>query len=111
MFTADDKEALVRCTIQTNDLGFSINNISLHYTAKECLQPKGRTVTKFKNNMTGKDGDQNFLKRHPQLINGFAANIKKLRSATHATTMTCYINNMREVIEGILQNKYKKLEL
>jgi hypothetical protein len=51
--------------------------------------------------MPGKDWALNFLKTHPELTNRFATNIKKLRAAIDETTLTCYLNNLRKVIEGV----------
>jgi hypothetical protein len=64
-------------------------------------------VAEFKNSMPGKDWAQNFLKRRPELTNRFATNIKKQTAAIDATTLACYINNLREVTEEFLRKVFE----
>ena len=101
VFSAEEEERFVQCTLKMSNFGFPIDSFDLRHIVKDYLETKGRTVSQFKNNMPGTDWVRSFLKRHPELTNRFATNIKRVRAAIDEATLRDYINNLAKVIEGI----------
>jgi hypothetical protein len=97
-----EEVALINAAIKCSDWGFPLNLLDLRMLAKAYLDRCGRIVTKFKNNIPGKDWALSLLKRHKsEVAQRLASNINKCRSAVSRETLEIYFANLEQTLEGV----------
>lgn len=102
VFSCEEELSFVNCIKKCAEFGFPLDSFEVRMIAKSYLDSKGRRVKIFKNNVPGSEWVNSFLKRHPALTGArFAANIKRSRAAINKEILTEYIDNLKEVTEGV----------
>lgn len=102
VFSCEEELSFVNGITKCVEFGFSLDSFDLRMIAKSYLDSKGRNVKIFQNNVPGSEWVKLFLKRHPALTGArFAANIKRSRAAINNEILTEYIDNLKEVTEGV----------
>ena len=66
------------------------------------LDRKRVRVERFQDNVLGHEFVIHFKKRHPELTERFAGNIKRSRTKINPETVNEYFDNLESVLEGIL---------
>lgn len=101
VFTRDEEESFVSHVVTLSEFGFPINLNELRYIVAAYLTKKGRIVKQFKINIPGYEWARSFLMSHPILTERFAANIKKARASVTQEVLSKYIDNLKEVVNGV----------
>lgn len=101
IFSKAEEESFSAHIIKLYEFGFPVDELDFRFVVKTYLMSEGLTINRFKNNLPGRNCTKLYLKRHPELTVGFAANIKKVRAGVSEETITDYIGNLRSVTEGV----------
>lgn len=102
VFSCEEELSIVIGITKCAEFGFPLDSFDLRMIAKSYLDSKGRKVKIFKNNVPGSEWVKSFWKRNPALDGArFTANIKRSRAAINKEILTEYIDNLKEVTEGV----------
>lgn len=101
VLTSDEETKIVAHILLTSKYGFPLDSFDLRKIVKTYLERKGVVIRKFHDNLPGPEWVRLFLKRHPELTQRFAANIKSVRAAVSPETINAYFDNLQQEIEGI----------
>lgn len=81
IFNEEEEKSFVAQILTLSEHCFPVTEEELILTVKSYLVGQGRTVTKFRNNLPGKDWVKRFISRHKELRETFANNIKRSPAA------------------------------
>lgn len=87
--------------ITCSKFGFPFDEFDLRCLLKCHLDRQGVTLQRFKNNMPGHDWFKGFIKRHPDLSERLASNIKKSRAKVSPDGINEYFDFLEKELEGI----------
>lgn len=98
IFTEAEESIFVKYTSRFEEFSFLLDSFDIRMIAKSYLDKCGRRVKTLKNIIPGSE----WLKRNPALTKSwFAVNIKRNHSEIAKELLTEYIENLKEVTEGI----------
>ncbi|KAJ8958362.1 hypothetical protein NQ314_006423 [Rhamnusium bicolor] len=101
VFSHEEERDFVCCIQHLSEFGFPVTEMELRHIIKTYLNQKGRKVSRFRDNLPGKDWVKSFLRRHKDLTARFASNIKRSRAALNETQMTEYINHLKQTLVDV----------
>lgn len=101
VLTVDEERKLKFHIIAASDFGFPIDSLDLRRIVKSYLDRKGVTIRKFTDNMPGSEWVRLFLKRHRDLTQRFASNIKVARATVTPEIINSYFDNLQREIVGV----------
>nr|CAH7761203.1 unnamed protein product [Callosobruchus chinensis] len=102
VFSGEEERAFIKSATLCAEWGFPLAILDLRYLAKNYLDRKGRTITKFRDNMPGKDWVYGLLKRYKNEISQkIATNIKRCRANVSRDTILQYFDNLRDTLKDI----------
>ena len=81
--------------------GFPLDGTDLRYLVKCYLDRKGVNERRFKNNLPTVEFVYHFKKRHSELTERFAGNIKRSRAKVSVERINEYFDNLSQELEGI----------
>ena len=95
-----DETMLVQGLLVSAEWGYPLHASDVKDVVQSFLNREGRVVRCFKNNRPGEDWIWNFMKRHPNLTNRFAENIKRSRAAVDERTTNEFFDNLTTTLDG-----------
>ena len=96
VFTKQEEDAIIRSVVICSDWGFPLCIENLQMVTKSFLDTQGRQVTRFKNNIPGRDWVYSLIKRHKaSLTQRLAANIKRARASVSPEVIRKYFENLQ----------------
>ena len=96
VFTKQEEDAIIRSVVICSDWGFPLCIEDLQMVTKSFLDRQGRQVTRFKNNIPGRDWVYSLIKRHKaSLTQRLAANIKRARASVSPEVIRKYFENLQ----------------
>ncbi|XP_039300054.1 jerky protein homolog-like [Nilaparvata lugens] len=95
----NDEQCLMDGLLVCAEWGYPLHAADVKDVVQSFLNREGRVVKRFKDNRPGEDWTWNFLKRHPQLTNRFAENIKRCRAAVDAEAVKSYFEHLDKTLE------------
>lgn len=100
---SEEEELVIVEKLETcAEWGYPIDKFTLRLFVKNYLERRGKTVSKFKNNLPGPEFAISFLKRHKnRLAVRMCQNIKRARAAVSRNIIMEYFENLRGEIEDI----------
>lgn len=98
---ATEENIFESCLLAIADYGFPLTNFELRLMIKFHLDRQNKSVLKFKNNMPGCEWARLFLKRHKQLSERLAGNIKRARAKVSPEIIEEYCSNLKTTLEGV----------
>lgn len=102
VFSENEEKAFISHASLCGEWGFPLTILDIRNLAKNYLDSKGRTITRFKENMPGKDWVYGLLERHKNEISQkLATNIKKCRANVSRETIVEYFENLRETLNDV----------
>ena len=81
--------------------GFPLDGSDPRNLVKDYLDRKRVRVERFQDNLPGHEFAIHFKKRHPELTERFAGNIKRSGAKINQETVNEYFKNLESVLEGI----------
>lgn len=101
VLTVEEEKLIVNRLQICGDWGYPIDPVTLRLLVKEFLDRQGK-VTKFKNNLPGRDFVYGFLKRHSKSLSArMCQNIKRARAAVNADTVNAYFNELERELKDV----------
>lgn len=101
VLTVDEERKLKFHIIAVSYFGFPIDALDLRKIVKTYLDRKGVTIRKFRDNLPGSEWVRLFLKRHPDLTQRFASNIKVARATVSPEMINTFCDNLQREIVGV----------
>ena len=101
VLTVKEEKVIVDCIQVMWSWGFPLDRSDLRHLVKNYLDRKGMRVEHFQDNLTGAWVCYSFQKRHLELTERFAGNIKHSCAKINPETVNEYFGNLESVIEGI----------
>lgn len=101
VFTDVEEKTIIQAAITCGDWGFPLSMEDLRMVTKSFLDRQGRIVSKFKNNIPGKDWVYSLLKRNRTLTQRLASNIKRARASVSPQTIKDYFTNLSTTLGNI----------
>lgn len=100
--SCQEEKVIIESVVKCGDWGFPLNIQDVRFFIKNYLDSRGKTVTKFKNNLPGKDMVYSLLKRHKSAAaQRLSANIKRARACLSVEILGQYFDNLEETIRDI----------
>ena len=99
-----DKEEmyLIKAIIKCGDWGFPLSMLDIQMFTKSYLDKKGVQISKFKNNVPGRDWALGFIKRHKDLIaQRISSNISHSRANVSDESIREYFANLTKTLENV----------
>ena len=90
------EKALLTCA----DWGYPLSVFEVRHFLKKYLDHRGEQSA-IPENLPGVEWANGFLKRHPNLLQRNAQNIKRSRAKVDVATMTQYFDNLETTLEGV----------
>ena len=84
--------------------GYPIDGLDLRYLVKEYLDRKGVVEKRFKNNMPSSEFLHHFKRRHPEITQRFASNIKRSRAMVSEEVITNYFDHLERELDKLPPN-------
>lgn len=101
IFTDEEEKSFEDHLIKLSDYGFPLVELDFRVSVKSYLDRKGVVVPQFKQNFPGYEWTKSFLKRHENLSFRVSKNIKKVRAEVNAEVIENYMDNLKDVLQGI----------
>ncbi|KAJ8932024.1 hypothetical protein NQ314_015018 [Rhamnusium bicolor] len=102
VFSKQEEEAIIKSVVTCSDWGFPLNIEDLQMVTKSFLDRQGRQVSRFKDNMPGRDWVYSLIKIHNDtLTQRLAANIKRARASVSPEIISQYFNNLKKSIDSV----------
>lgn len=89
--------------ILLGEFNMPITSDDLRISVRNYLERSGRTVPIFNNNIPGRDWVYGFIRRHPNLSQRIAENVKLARAEVTVDTLEKYITHLEKSIKDIPQ--------
>ena len=101
VYDKTQEHLLVEAVMMCAEWGFPLQTSDLKDLVQDFNNRKGVTVKCFKDNRPGNDWMYGFLRRHPEITQRLAGNIKRKRAEVNEETINQYFDNLTTSIEGI----------
>lgn len=102
IFSNAEEMAIINAAAKCSDWGFPLDLLDIRMLAKSYLDRRGRVVTKFLNNIPGKDWALSLLQRHKNdVAQRVASNINKSRAGVSREILEKYFDNLEVTLEGV----------
>lgn len=101
VLTAEEETIIVDRIQIMCQWGFPLDGSDLRQLVKNYLDRKGVKVERFQDNLPGHEFVIHFKKRHPELTERFAGNIKRSRAKINPDTVNEFFDNLETELEGI----------
>ncbi|KAG5881543.1 hypothetical protein JTB14_017946 [Gonioctena quinquepunctata] len=97
-----EERSIVEKLLKYSERGYPLDTFDSRLVIQQYLKRAGRVVSRFKDNLPGKEFAYSFLKRHSRILSArMCQNIKRARAGVTRTKITEYSDHLSVELEGI----------